>query len=1027
MRAAASIKETGTGFSHVAGGRRGAGRSRPTLDRPGHSLAPVFRKAACSCGGGCPACQSHSSDVKVSQPGDPAEIEADRIADQVMRMPVDAPVKVRHHHGTDRTRPDARCNECSDEEPAVQRKEARAAAAASPGAGAPSSVSTVVGTGGMPLDGATRGFFEPRLGYDLRSVRVHTDAIAAASAEGLAAKAYTVGTSIVFARGQYRPDAEEGRHLLAHELAHLAQQSGGMSHGTSAGALRADAPRDGGKHIQRKAGDKSVGEPLQVTAMSREDASEVLGSDLHKGLDETAAILSIITETLDAPATMENARLRVERLMAAFSLLAPADASLVLKALTAPASKEQRHVSERFARLDRRFREPLLGILKASSGAVAKQVDQPDETQDEPRGRYQEGKATWVELHPGVFAYVPDPGKTLKDVAAYVSGNPGLLAGLVKLNAMPADRPFTPGQTAIIPVELIDREQAIGEMSKATRARIGAVLQGKAQVGQADRLMRVQPGARGPGMHGLFPVATLALSPVAAGIMAIVDALLGIVKAAAYGVSFAAGVVHGILASLWDTVSGIAKMVYDVIKSIVTGELKSDIEKLIEGVKATTTEKLGEMLGEWAAEWDAKLNSPSPFIAGHAHGYLTGYVMAEVAMLLITGGTAAGLKAAFWASRIGKAIKASQAFARAAKAMEKVAEVGGKVSEVIDKVRQSRVGTAVKAVDVVVTIAGWTLEMVGKALSLPGEIAVYVVEKAFRNAEKLGPFFNRIGSLAKEAKKWLFGCFSPCEWEADVAKRVLQQLSDEQIKIASKAKNAPDLKNWLGKPVKVGGDLPDGYHWREGDVVLNPYKKEAGFAPLERDPKTGNLTIGRPAERISNPATMNRNYKAALKEELRKANKGLSEAKLDAKVEKIAAENAVHHLLPDNIVQDHPLGVAGRKAGYDLDRGSNLKGLKKSEGLTDLDAGDVGHWSSHAKYDKLVQDELSKVQKALEAEFGSLDNMLKNERLKKRLLDELKKVEDKFRKLIEDGKAPIDPATGRLVDLARAKAEEFYS
>ncbi len=56
------------------------------------SSSPIQRKASCACGGGCPSCaiknNEKSSDLKVSQPNDAAEIEADRIADTVMRMPV---------------------------------------------------------------------------------------------------------------------------------------------------------------------------------------------------------------------------------------------------------------------------------------------------------------------------------------------------------------------------------------------------------------------------------------------------------------------------------------------------------------------------------------------------------------------------------------------------------------------------------------------------------------------------------------------------------------------------------------------------------------------------------------------------------------------------------------------------------------------------------------------------------------------------------------------------------------------------
>src|SRR5215204_2329315 len=47
----------------------------------------VFRKADCACGGGCPSCTSNLSHLKVSQPNDSAEIEADNVADRIMRMP----------------------------------------------------------------------------------------------------------------------------------------------------------------------------------------------------------------------------------------------------------------------------------------------------------------------------------------------------------------------------------------------------------------------------------------------------------------------------------------------------------------------------------------------------------------------------------------------------------------------------------------------------------------------------------------------------------------------------------------------------------------------------------------------------------------------------------------------------------------------------------------------------------------------------------------------------------------------------
>ncbi|HJU55664.1 MAG TPA: DUF4157 domain-containing protein, partial [Pyrinomonadaceae bacterium] len=83
---------------------------------------------------------------------------------------------------------------------------------------------------GQPLDTDTRVLMESRLGHDFSRVRVHTDARAAASAEAVNALAYTVGQQVVFGAGQYQPATVAGRRLLAHELAHAAQQGDGSSH-----------------------------------------------------------------------------------------------------------------------------------------------------------------------------------------------------------------------------------------------------------------------------------------------------------------------------------------------------------------------------------------------------------------------------------------------------------------------------------------------------------------------------------------------------------------------------------------------------------------------------------------------------------------------------------------------------------------------------------------------------------------------------------------------------------------------------
>ncbi len=76
---------------------------------------------------------------------------------------------------------------------------------------------------GSPLPEAQRKPLERSLGHDLSGVRIHTGHAAEQAADAIHAKAFTVGNDIVFGEGKYRPGTKEGDHLLAHEMAHVAQ------------------------------------------------------------------------------------------------------------------------------------------------------------------------------------------------------------------------------------------------------------------------------------------------------------------------------------------------------------------------------------------------------------------------------------------------------------------------------------------------------------------------------------------------------------------------------------------------------------------------------------------------------------------------------------------------------------------------------------------------------------------------------------------------------------------------------------
>jgi outer membrane protein OmpA-like peptidoglycan-associated protein len=122
----------------------------------------------------------------------------------------------------------------------------------SPSVTVPPIVHEVLRSPGQPLDAATRAYMEPRFGHDFSKVRVHADGKAAEAARAVDALAYTVGRDVVFGEGQYRPANREGRHLLAHELTHVVQQSAP----SDSGALHLDNPNSAEEGMAQRASER---------------------------------------------------------------------------------------------------------------------------------------------------------------------------------------------------------------------------------------------------------------------------------------------------------------------------------------------------------------------------------------------------------------------------------------------------------------------------------------------------------------------------------------------------------------------------------------------------------------------------------------------------------------------------------------------------------------------------------------------------------------------------------------------------
>jgi hypothetical protein len=169
------------------------------------------RKCACGnhtiAGGECTDCAKKKMGLQrkltIGVSNDPLEQEADRISDQVMASlghgtVSDAPIRIQRFTGS----------------------------SSGQTAEAPASVERVLASPGQPLETGLREEMEGRFGYDFSRVRIHTGGAAEQSARDVNANAYTVRNSVVFGVGRFTPETHKGRRLIAHELAHVAQQTG---------------------------------------------------------------------------------------------------------------------------------------------------------------------------------------------------------------------------------------------------------------------------------------------------------------------------------------------------------------------------------------------------------------------------------------------------------------------------------------------------------------------------------------------------------------------------------------------------------------------------------------------------------------------------------------------------------------------------------------------------------------------------------------------------------------------------------
>lgn len=192
----------------------------------------------------CSAAQTIQTKLAVNKLGDKYEQEADRVADQVMRMPEPETSQELKgipavHHQTDRGelihRLAAHKSPSFDDSTVVEEESEKGTVQTLRAQNLQNGREVVTkqqlnsSQGGIPLGANVRRSMEARFGADFSGVKIHADSSASILSNSLNARAFTYGQHIYFGDREYQPDSQDGKRVLAHELTHVVQQGASQS------------------------------------------------------------------------------------------------------------------------------------------------------------------------------------------------------------------------------------------------------------------------------------------------------------------------------------------------------------------------------------------------------------------------------------------------------------------------------------------------------------------------------------------------------------------------------------------------------------------------------------------------------------------------------------------------------------------------------------------------------------------------------------------------------------------------------
>lgn len=228
--------------------------------------------------------------------------------------------------------------------------------------------------------------------------------------------------------------------------------------------------------------------------------------------------------------------------------------------------------------------------------------------------------------------------------------------------------------------------------------------------------------------------------------------------------AFIVGLLHGAIMSIADIFVGaydLVKMATEILMKLYRDTLIADTKKFIDDISNIKPSDIIDMVGE-------KWNAPDTWDRWKFRGYVTGYAIMEIVLMIFSVGILTAVKWAGKATKFGKLAEFLVKLPKVKKVIEGAKALKGAG---VNKIR-----AGVKAAHSLSKLHAWAATV----LRIPMHILTRLSKSNIETLQKLPRWaMDRFAMLSDRAMLKLLGCNSPCT--------VTREVVEEGVKLAAKA------------------------------------------------------------------------------------------------------------------------------------------------------------------------------------------------------------------------------------------------